>query len=93
MVVMGWLVSRAGRDSSASGLLPERHLLGLRIAASLGPPALEDTAANAASRLKIGLVLVKGLDQMVVTSSGWVVASIIVLVLVEEQAGWSYHIV
>lgn len=48
--------------------------------------------ANAASRLKIGLVLVERLGQMVATGSGWVVASIVVLVLVKERAGWSYRV-
>lgn len=48
--------------------------------------------ANAAGRLKIGLVLVKRLGQMVATGSGWVVASIVVLVLVKERAGWSYRV-
>ena len=90
VVVMGWLVSasRGERGSRATESLAEGHLLRLRAAASLGPAALEDTAADAASRLEIGCVLVESLGQMIAAGSGWVAASIIVLVPV-EQVGWS----
>lgn len=75
-----------GRGSTGASLA-KRLLLGLGGTASLGPSALEDAAADAASGFEIGSVLVKSLGQVVAAGSGWVAAGAVVVVPV-DQVGW-----
>lgn len=88
-MMMGRLkgAGRGERRCSTGASLAKRLLLGLGGTASLGPSALEDAAADAASGFEIGSVLVKSLGQVVAAGSGWVAAGAVVVVPV-DQVGW-----
>lgn len=75
-------LSAGGECSGGDGVPLRLGRISLVVAASLGPAAIENATADAASAFKIGAVLVKGAGKVGVASSVGVLAIVVVKVIV-----------